>query len=399
MIFPHRIPLAWRNLTHDRRRLSVAVSGIGFAVVLMFMQTGFKNALFDSTVQILQELDADLVIVAKARYALPANQSFSIKRLYQVRAYEGVRAAYPLYIERPRAVWKQPDDCNANARSRAYPIRVLAYDPADPVMLIPAVKLAADKLKQPGAVLIDEKNKSVYGPPGCRTPWPQWQDVTLAGRTIHIVGSFCLGTDFANDGNLFMSTANFAKFFPNRVLGGDPLEAVDLGVVQLDAGVNPQEVKQRLAVNLPADVTVLTKAEMIERERNFWSNSTPVGYIFLLGTVIGFLVGMIICYQIINADIADHMPEFATLKAMGYRNSYFVSFVLLESVYLSVLSFMPGLLASYALYAVLAHSTGLLMILNFSRAATVFLLTLTMCIASGCLAMRKVLAADPAELF
>ncbi len=399
MIFPHRIPLAWRNLTHDRRRLAVAVSGIGFAVVLMFMQTGFKNALFDSTVQILQELDADLVIVAKARYALPANQSFSIKRLYQARAYEGIRAAYPLYIERPRAVWKQPDDCNANTRSRAYPIRVLAYDPADPVMLIPAVKQAADKLKQPGAVLIDEKNKSVYGPSGSRTPWSQWQDVTLAGRTIHIVGSFCLGTDFANDGNLFMSTANFAKYFPNRVLGGDPLEAVDLGVVQLDAGVNPQAVKQRLAMNLPADVTVLTKAEMIERERNFWSNSTPVGYIFLLGTVIGFLVGMIICYQIINADIADHMPEFATLKAMGYRNSYFVSFVLLESVYLSVLSFIPGVLASYALYAVLAHSTGLLMVLNFSRAATVFLLALAMCIASGCLAMRKVLAADPAELF
>ena len=174
---------------------------------------------------------------------------------------------------------------------------------------------------------------------------------------------------------------------------------VDLGVVQLQQGADPREVKQRLAARLPDDVAVYTKAEIIDRERNFWSKSTPVGYIFLLGTVIGFLVGVIICYQIINADIADHMSEFATLKAMGYRNRYFITFVLMESVYLSLLSFVPGTLVSFALYEALARSTGLLMILNVPRAASVLLLTLAMCIASGCLAMRKVLAADPAALF
>lgn len=392
MKLQHRIPLAWLNLIHDRRRLLVAVSGIGFAVVLMFMQTGFKNALFDSTVQILHDLNADLVLVSKARYALPANQTFNIARIYQARACDGVRAAYPLYIERPRAVWKQPD-------GRGIPIRVLACDPSDPVLLIPEVARYAEALKQQGTVLIDEKNKSIYGQPDARTPWSEWNDVTLAGRSIRLVGTFHLGTDFANDGNLFMSSTNFAKFFASRAPGGDALEVVDLGVVQLDEGADPQEVKRRLAAELPSDVAVYTKAEMIARERGFWSNSTPVGYIFLLGTVIGFLVGVIICYQIIHSDIADHMPEFATLKAMGYRNQYFIVFVLMESVYLSLLSFIPGMLVSYALYEALARSTGLLMILNVQRAVTVLLLTLAMCIASGCLAMRKVVAADPAELF
>jgi len=387
-----RVPLAWKNLTHDRRRLLVAISGIGFAVVLMFMQTGFKNALFDSTVQILQDLNADLVLIAKARYALPANQTFTIGRIYQAQACEGVRAAYPLYIERPRAVWKQPD-------GRGYPIRVFACEPNDPVLLVPEIARYAEPLRQQGAALLDEKNKSVYGPPGSHAPWNQWQGVTLAGRAIHLVGSFRLGTDFANDGNLFMNPANFARFFPSRAPGRDPLEVVDLGVVQLKKGADPQEVKSWLAARLPDDVAVYTKGEMIERERNFWRHSTPIGYIFLVGTVIGFLVGMVICYQIINADIADHMPEFATLKAMGYRNRYFVGFVLMESVYLSLLSFVPGMLVSLGLYEALARSTGLLMILNVPRAASVLLLTLAMCIASGCLAMRKVLAADPAELF
>lgn len=392
MKLQHRIPLAWLNLLHDRRRLLVAVSGIGFAVVLMFMQTGFKNALFDSTVQILHELNADLVIISKARYALPANQTFNISRLYQSRACDGVRAAYPLYIERPRAVWKQPD-------GRGLPIRVFACEPSDPVLLMPEIAEHAEALKQRGAVLIDERNKSVYGLPGARTPWTEWSDVTLAGQAIRLVGCFRLGTDFANDGNLFMNSANFAKFFASRAPGGDALDVVDLGVVQLEKGVDPEQIKERLAALLPSDVAVYTKAEMIARERNFWSKSTPVGYIFLLGTVIGFLVGVIICYQIIHSDIADHMPEFATLKAMGYRNRYFIVFVLMESVYLSLLSFLPGMLVSYAMYTALAHYTGLLMILNVQRAATVLLLTLAMCIASGCLAMRKVLAADPAELF
>ncbi len=387
-----RIPLAWKNLIHDRRRLLTAVAGIGFAVVLMFMQTGFKNALFDSTVQVFEKLDGDLVLVSRARYALPANQTFNIGRIYQARACEGVRAAYPLYIERPRAVWKQPG-------ARGYPIRVLACDPSDPVLLIPELAVYSEALKQRGAALYDEKNKSVYGPPEQRTPWTQWRDVTLTGRSIRLVGGFRLGTDFANDGNLFMNSENFAKFFPSRFVGGDPLEVVDLGVVTLQRDADPQEVKARLIERLPNDVAVLTKVEIIARERNFWRHSTPIGYVFTIGTLIGFLVGVVICYQIIHADIGDHLAEFATLKAMGYPNRYFVGFVLAESVYLSLLSFIPGMLLSLGLYAALAHWTGLPMILNVPRAGSVLWLTLAMCIVSGCLAMRKVLAADPAELF
>ena len=316
MIRVYRVPLAWKNLTHDRRRLMVAISGIGFAVVLMFMQTGFKNALFDSTVQILRDLNADLVLIAPARYALPANQTFSLQRIYQARGCEGVRAAYPLYMERPRAVWKQPN-------GKGYPIRVLACDPSQPVLLMPEIADHADALKQENTVLIDEKSKSSYRPPDSRASWHEWHDVALSGKSIRVVGTFRLGTDFANDGNLLMSTANFAKFFPSRVpLGKDPLELVDLGVVQLKDGANVQEVKRQLQARLPCDVAVFTKSEMIDREMGFWQHSTPIGYIFMIGTVIGFLVGVIICYQIINADIADHMPEFATLKAMGYRNRY-----------------------------------------------------------------------------
>jgi putative ABC transport system permease protein len=174
---------------------------------------------------------------------------------------------------------------------------------------------------------------------------------------------------------------------------------VDLGVVQVCKGADPQEVKQRLIESLPHDMLVKTKDELIDREIGFWNSSTPIGFVFSLGTVIGFVVGVIICYQVIYADIADHMPEYATLKAMGYGNGYFVRVVLQEAFYLSVLSFIPGLILSAALYQVLAQSTGLLMMLTFPRIAVIFLLTVAMCVVSGAMAMRKVLSADPADLY
>jgi putative ABC transport system permease protein len=118
-----------------------------------------------------------------------------------------------------------------------------------------------------------------------------------------------------------------------------------------------------------------------------------------MGAVMGFVVGVIICYQIIYSDIADHMAEFATLKAMGYSNTYFVRVVIQQALYLSILGFIPGVLISLGLYYVLAETTGLLMILNFRRALLVLVLTMTMCVVSGLLAMRKLVAADPAELF
>src|SRR5690606_33313061 len=181
--------------------------------------------------------------------------------------------------------------------------------------------------------------------------------------------------------------------------GGDPLSLVDLGVVQIEPGANAREVKTRLEKLLPNDVAIFTKKEFRERETAFWRDNTPIGYIFWVGAVLGFVVGVIICYQIIYASIASHMAEFATLKAMGYRDGYFMRLVVAESVYLSVLGFIPGLIISSALYWVVADWTGLLMMLTVGRAAQVYAFTIAICIVSGGLAMRKLLSADPADLF
>jgi putative ABC transport system permease protein len=386
-----RVSLAWQNLTHNRRRLAVALGGISFAVILMFMETGFENALLDSTVQVIRDLDADLIIASKAEYSLTAGQAFNRRRLVQARPVPGVAAVSPLYIESFVADFKPP-------RGKRHPIRVLALEPRDPIFLSPEIGAHAAALAERNTALFDVKGKPAYGIVDAATRSTMPEGIELSGQALRLVGTFALGTDFANDGNLVMSAANFARYFPDPA-GGDRLDAVTLGVVRMEPGADARQVLPQLQAALPDDVAVYSKDDFIARELAFWRASTPIGYIFTVGTIMGFVVGVVICYQIIYADVAGHLREFATLKAMGYPHRYFVGVVLRQSLYLSVLGFIPGLLASLALYHILASSTGLLLILNFQRAAIVLLLTLAMCATSGALATRKLWSADPAELF
>lgn len=381
-----RTPLAWKNLTHDVRRLLLALGGIGFAVLLMCMQLSFRDALFDSTVALIRRLNADLVIISQARYTIVVREPFSLRRLYQALACPGVEAARPLYIETQLSLLRKLE------AAEGQPIRVLAFDPEQPVLEMPAVAKYAKQLRLPFNVLFDRKSKAEFGAIGPES------ELELAGTRVRVLDTFELGTDFANDGNLITSALNYRRLFGQPGLG-DVLADVDVGVVKVKPGYDLDEVRRNLAELLPSDVNVLTKPEFESLERRFWATSTPIGYIFTLGTLMGFIVGVVICYQILYTDIADHMPEFATLKAMGYQNRYFIGVVLQEAVLLSLMGFVPGVLVSQLLCWMVAERTGLLVQVGLSVAIIVLVLSLVMCVVSGCLTMRKVLSADPAELF
>jgi len=221
----------------------------------------------------------------------------------------------------------------------------------------------------------------------------------LANQTVTLVGTFEMGTDFAHEGNLIMSAENFAKYFPHRNRFADPLAVVDVGVIHLQQGANLATAVEWLADNLEEDVSIYTRKKFRATEVRFWNRSTPIGIIFMAGKIIGFVVGMVICYQVIFSDIADHMSEFATLKAMGYSSKYFVWLMVVEALLLSVIGFIPGMAIGKLLYLLLAGRTGLLMEMTLGSIVFVFCLTITMCVLSGLIAVRKLLSTDPASLF
>ena len=113
----------------------------------------------------------------------------------------------------------------------------------------------------------------------------------------------------------------------------------------------------------------------------------------------GLVVGAIIVYQILFADVSEHLNEYATLRAMGYRNRFVSGIVLQEAVILAVLGYIPGVAAAAWLSGIAAGATRLPLHVTPDRALVVFALTLVMCGMSGLLALRKVRKLDPAEVF
>jgi putative ABC transport system permease protein len=113
----------------------------------------------------------------------------------------------------------------------------------------------------------------------------------------------------------------------------------------------------------------------------------------------GILVGLVIVYQVLSTDVADHLREYATFKAMGYGQPFFLGIIFEEAVVLAVFGFIPGLIVSMGLYAGLVAVTGLPVAMDVPRAILVFLGTLAACTLSGAIATRRLANADPADLF
>jgi putative ABC transport system permease protein len=384
--------LAWSNTTNNWQRLFVRCSGITFAVVLMFMQTGFRNALFDSNVRIVEEkINVDIVIRSKSRFMLSSGQQMPLHHVITARSCEGVHLAEPLYIENMASGIRR-----AGFSSRT--IRVIAFDPKSETFVKFGLKDLADALAQQGTAAADIKSKKMFGLP--RTSDELTNDVfgELSGKQVRIVGLFESGINFSNDGNLVMTPQNFSEYFSFRG-NGDPLSAVDYGLVRCVEGVDVEQVVSRLKNVLGPNVFVQTRDSFLESERNFWGKNTPIGLIFWVGTMIGFVVGLIICYQVLATDIADHLGEFATLKAMGYPSTFFAAVVVIQSLLMSLVSFVPGLVIALVAFQFVNIGTGLVMFLNIERTATVMGLTVLMCVISGIIALRKLLSADPATLF
>jgi len=384
--------LAWSNTTADMQRLFVRCSGVTFAVVLMFMQTGFRNALFDSNVRIMEEkITADIVIRTKSRFMLSSGQQMPLQNVITARSCDGVAAAQPVYIENVLSDFHR-------AGMAARKIRVIGFDPSNPFFENFGLKPLSDELNQPMTAAADVKSKSMFGLPVNQQELADQPFAELANKELELVGLFQCGINFSNDGTLAMTPQNFAEYFSVRG-GGKPLSQVDYGVVRCQSNANPAIVASRLQKLLGPHVIVETRTKFLESERNFWGKNTPIGLIFWVGTLIGFVVGLIICYQVLATDIGDHMGEFATLKAMGYPTSFFTSVVVVQALLLSLVSFVPGFLIALTAFSLVNVSSGLVMFLNVPRTAVVLGLTVAMCVISGIIALRKLLLADPASLF
>jgi putative ABC transport system permease protein len=381
------VPLAWRNIMADKRRLFRSASGIAFAVVLMLVQLGFRTAFLDTALQVIRAVDGDLILTSSTKFRFGRKDSFSRRQLYQARAVPGVASAAPIYAEWTRSIWKNPQT------GKTYTVQVLAFDPDQPVFLFPEVEARLRQLRQPDTVMLDSRARRFIGRAS------EGSETELARHDVRVLGTFSLGPDFTTDGTVITSDRTFVKLFSDHVFEAGELADVEFGVIKLSPGADAETVRLALRRALPADVAVRTKADLVSLETEFQNSVSPAGPIFTLGTVIGFAVGMLISYQILYTDLSDRLAQYATLRAIGYGRRYLVGVVVAQAIFYA----LAGCILAWPVATLLDQMIGAITLLPLRMTIGLALLSIGlaagMCILSALMAVRRVLSADPAEVF
>ncbi len=356
------------------------------AVMLMLVQLGIRQGALDNSVAVARRVTADLVVVSPRTKTIFASAQFPRRLLYRLGSSEDVVEIGEMYMGqgRFRNPWNKLE----------FPVSIYGINPHSPMMTLPGIERFADKLELTDRVLFDGLSRTNYGPVVKHLKEHGTLDVEVNLRKIQLVDTIEVGISINADGNLFMSPANFQRMFPGRQSG-----SVDLGLIRIRDGVSSEAVRDHLNQYLGQEAKVLTRDQLIDSEILFIRENAPLDFIFGMGAAVGFFIGFVVVYQILYTEVTNHMPQYATLKAMGFSDRYLLRMVVSQAMILSLLGYFPGFVLAVGLYRVATNAIQMEFSMTFERAISVFVLTMIMCGLSAIIAIRKVRTADPADVF
>jgi putative ABC transport system permease protein len=375
-----KTPLAWRNVLHSRMRSFVALSGVSFALVLIFMQLGFRQAAQLSATLVYNNLDFDLMVVSPLYMFLGRPRDFPVATLEKVRSCEGVESVAPVWLG--WGEWRNVDS------REGWGMLALGIDLAYRPFLDPEVNGQLEKLTVLDAVLVDRLSRPDFGNVGTGI------SSEIARHRVNVVGRYTMGAGFVAGATFVTSDHTFERIFP-----GSDMDRASFGLVKLRPGLTPGDLTPQINSMLGPSARAITRQEISDYEQGFWMNIKPIGIMFTTGVLIAFIVGAVILYQVLVSEVQNRIREYATLKALGYSNGYIYSVVFHQAMIFSVLGFVPAVIWALVLYALLRSQALLPVTMEWSRIGFVFALTATMCFSATFLAIRKLRGADPAELF
>lgn len=386
------IGLAYRQLTHRGAKLIGALLGVTVAIVLMFTQLGFQGALYDSAVNTPRALDAE-IFVASGQFQTMAFPWpwMPMHLLYQTRGVDGVKSASPFYATTLQLT--SPRD------GRNLTTWLLAFDPEQPVFLQDDINKQLHLISMPDTAIIDSKSRNEIGLLAEQVEGQGRLDLILpsAARSIQPVfkmeGVFGIGPTINVDGNIITSDLNYYRFL------AVPLDRVSLGIVRVAQGYDPVAVKHAIEARLGPEARVFLREEFIANEQAFYAKETPIGFIFDAGLGIGVIVGIVFISQVLHGIVSDNMREYATLRAMGYKQSFFVILVASIAIAVSIVTYIPSSIIAVFVYQAAAGATKLPMHMKETYMIEVFVLVVTMGLIATFLSTKKLKQADPVDLF
>jgi putative ABC transport system permease protein len=375
-----KVPLAWRILTDDKRRTALALIGIFMAILLVFVELGFFYAVPRGGLLLYDNMRFDLLL-ASNQYEYQAQPgAFPLGQLEKVRSSLDVAEATPIYFG--VAKWK-------SGEGDLWPdVFMIGYDPASHIFIPDSINRQTAVLARVDSVLVDSSTRPIFG------PLDTGRVVEIDDRKVTIGGQYALGTGFMGLGVALASTTNFARLFPQR---GSTI--VNLGAIRLKAGVDPDRAAGDLQKLTGTGTRIFTRQELAAHETAYWTTRTSVGIIFGSGVLISFVVGIMIVYQIVSTQVGRQLPQFATLKAIGYRDRALAATVSAMSLLIVIAGFIPAMVAALGLYSLIRQKTLLPVMMSEMRLLAVFAAALGMAVISALLSVWVLRRADPADVF
>lgn len=386
IFFPLGIPFSWLQLTSSKVRFLTASSGVAFSTILMLLQLGFYDGILDQVVHPIKAMNGEVIMVSKQFEQLAASGSFSKRRAVQAKSLKEVEDVFPLYTT---LCFIQDPVSNENKE-----IFVFAFDPADDVFTDPGIRLNRKILQNEEYVLFDEYSEKIYGPVLEIFRKDGKVGTELENTHLIIKGLFRMGSTLAAKGHIAMSDLFFLRIFKNRAPN-----MVNIAVIKLKPGADPDAVAAELQALFPQDIRVFTKEAFCKREQCYWRDRTPIGFVVSAGMIVAMVVGALVVYQILFTDVSSHLPEYATLKAIGIRDSFFFKTIIEESLILMIFGIVPGILASMLMYHFAREITNMPIYMSWSKIAVVSALIFTTCMLAGLCSTKELRSADPAEIF
>jgi putative ABC transport system permease protein len=375
-----RVPLAWRILTYDKRRTALALIGIFMAILLVFVELGFFYAVPRGGLLLYDNMRFDLLLTSNQYEYQAQPGAFPLNQLERARSSPDVAEATPIYFG--FAKWK-------SGEGDLWPdVFMIGFDPASHIFIPDSINRQAAVLDRVDTVLVDGSTRQIFG------PLSAGRVVEIDDRKVTIGGQYVVGTGFMGLGVALTSTANFARLFPQR---GSAI--VNLGAIRLKAGVDPSRAAGELQKLAGAGTRILTRQELDAQETAYWTTRTSVGIIFGSGLLISLVVGTMIVYQIVSTQVGRQLPQFATLKAIGYRDRSLAATVSAMSLLIVIAGFIPALAAALGLYSLIRQETLLPVMMSEMRLLAVFVAALGMAVISALLSVWVLQRADPADVF
>jgi putative ABC transport system permease protein len=372
--------LAWRILSHDKGRSALAVAGVFMAILLVFVELGFFIAVPQGGMLLYDNLRFGLLI-ASNEYEYQAQPGiFPRLRLDEARTAPQVAQATALYFG--QAKWESGED------GKAPDVFVMGFDPEAPIFVPSDIYRQRAAVERAGSLLVDSATRPMFG------PLDTGRVVDINHQRMTIGGQYVLGTGFMGLGVVLVSEPDFIRLFPYR-----SLDQVNLGLIELWPGVDPDVAATALRKRLGSDVTVFTRPALEKRETAYWTTRTSVGLLFGSGLLVAFVVGIMVVYQILATQVSRQLPQFATLKAIGYADRSLARTVVAMALLIVFAGFLPALAAAFGVYEVIREETLLPVTMTPARIGAVFVATLLMAVFSALLSTGSLRRADPADIF